>query len=204
MAISPHLPVAQLIDHESLLTLIPRTRVRWRQVTFPTGNSQLSQHESVIELDPGDDFSLFEANTWGQLYYASEMAVEEGDAIGIHLNSLVGHLLVYLEHARVLYSMLGFNGRLHLLIRLERILNVPFLIAHDRGLEEGPSSKLDRSLEFHLDFLSTLLEAGGDEIASQLLKTILLGLNWASGATGTSIEHLIAEGRSYNFWPAAR
>ena len=73
LVISPHLPVAQLIDHESLLSLIPRTRVRWRGDMFPTGNSQLSQHESVIELEPGDDFSLFEANTWGQLYYASEM-----------------------------------------------------------------------------------------------------------------------------------
>ncbi len=63
LVISPHLPVAQLIDHESLLTLIPRTRVQWRQEMFPTGNSQLSQHESVIELEPGDDFSFFEANT---------------------------------------------------------------------------------------------------------------------------------------------
>ena len=88
------------------------------------------------------------------------------------------------------------------MIKLERILNVPFLIAHGRDLEEGPSSKVDRSLEFDLDFLSTMLETGGDEIASQLLKTILLGLNWASGATSISIEHLIAEGRAYNFWPA--
>ncbi len=201
LAVSPNLPVAQLIDHEVLIMLVPRTRVRWRGEMFPTGNSHLSQHESVIELEPGDDFSLFEANTWGQLYYASEMAVEEGGAKGIHLWSLVGHLLVYLEHARVFYSTLGFNGRLHLQIRLERILNVPFLISQGRDLEEGPSSKLDRGLEFELDFLNTMLEAGGDQIARQLLKTILLGLNWASGASTTSIEHLIAEGRKYNFWP---
>ena len=201
VVIIPQLPVEPLIDHHSLLRLIPESRVPWRGELFPTGSSRLiSQHESAIELEPGDDFSMFEANIWGQLYYASEIAVEEGNAAGIHINSLIGHLLVYLEHARLVYSKMGFHGRLQALVRLERILNVPLLIGGGGALQTGPFSRLDRGLEFTIDFLTTAIETGVDEIAAQLLETIMLSLNWPAAATPTRLNNLISEGRKYNFW----
>ena len=79
LVIVPQLPARPLVDHRALLDLIPQSRVQWRSELFPTGSSRLiSQHESGIELEPGDDFSLFGANIWGQFYYASEIVVKEG------------------------------------------------------------------------------------------------------------------------------
>jgi hypothetical protein len=55
-------------------------------------------------------------------------------------------------------------------------------------------------MEFTIDFLTTTLAAGVDEIAARLLETILLSLNWPLAASPTSITELIAAGRRYNFW----
>ena len=103
-------------------------QVPWRSVGFPKGSIPISQHESAIILEADYKHpSLLEANIWGLLFYAYELADQVQGTSGIHLYSLLGHILVSVEHARATYDRLGFEGNLLLRTRLDRIRGVRIL-----------------------------------------------------------------------------
>jgi hypothetical protein len=86
-----------------------------RRLPRSTGGGLISQHESAIVLRPGSSFSILEANTWGMLYYATEVEREgpkqsEKELDGIHSYHFPGQLLVFLEHAGRLLPELGYVG----------------------------------------------------------------------------------------------
>ena len=148
---------------------------------------------------------MLETNVWGQMYYATELEralpTGSGGEKGMNLASLVGCLLVYLEHARMMYSQVGFDGVLRFFIRLERILRVPFLYTDAHGFPElSPNSRLDDTLQFYADLPSEDLQGHRDNIARELLRTIFLGLNWQNAATEESIIGLVNRGYKYNGW----
>ena len=113
-----------------------------------------SQHESGLILDADHHKSLIEANIWGLLFYAYDM-LEQLDAqgtAGIHEYSLVGRILVSLEHAKAMYELLGFQGTLLLRTRLEGIRDVPLLFTG------GSASRIDNIVEFDVTSTSDRLK----------------------------------------------
>jgi len=205
LALVPRFPSAPLIEHGRLLEVVRSTCVPWRQVGFPHSGSVISQHESVIALDMGSNFSSLEANVWGMLYYASEIEHVYENVAGIHLSSLLGHILVFLEHARQLYSTLGYDGTIEVRLILERIRGKPFLYFPMNIPESGPSSRLDDSFGFDLLVSSGRLKSQRDDVATDILRTLLFAMNWPDAATNpVSIRQFLAYGYKFNFWHAPR
>lgn len=202
LAICPRFPVATVVQQNELMEVLPQLRVRWRQNLFPYCGSFLSQHESAIGLGTGSGFSLLEANVWGQLYYATEVEEVTNSQNVIHFHLLLGHLLVYLEHARVFYEKLGFNGTLHFIVRLERVLRRPLYSRRIGFMQTPPASQFDDVVEFSADFTSDVLENTRDKIAAQLIRTMLFALNWPGAAADESTaEMYMADAYDFNSWP---
>jgi hypothetical protein len=205
LALVPRFPAEPLIEHGRLLQVVRSTCLQWRQVGFPRSGSVISQHESVIALDIGSNFSSVEANVWGLLYYVSEIERVYEKVTGIHLSSLLGHILVFLEHARQLYSILGYDGTIEVRLILERIRGKPFLYFPMNIPEIGPSSRLDDSFGFDLLISSSRLKSQRDDVATDILRTLFFAMNWPDVATSSdSIKQCLQYGYEFNFWQAPR
>jgi len=95
--------------------MIAKDEVFWRACVFPRSvNSFVTQHESVIVLAPAvRQPSIFEANVWGMLFYATAIEGNHYRSVGIHLGDFVGHILVFLRHAGNMMKAFGYSGPLH-------------------------------------------------------------------------------------------
>ena len=94
---------------------------------------------------------------WGQLMYSCEvehLVSEEGRQVaGIHLYAFLGHILVFLEHARVIYHKIGYNGSLLLRTLLKRVQGKPFIdFPYDNFPETGPASRIDDEIARYFEF----------------------------------------------------
>ena len=124
LVVSPLFPSRQLVSEQELENQVVSFVVRWRQVGFPSISRKVTQKESVLLLNPSGDFSLFEATSFGQLFYAfdiidSDTTLRRGSVPqSIHLYELLGHILVVLQHAGVLLARLGYRGDVILRTRL--------------------------------------------------------------------------------------
>jgi hypothetical protein len=146
-------------------------------------------------------FSLLEANVWGLLYYATEIEEVANSQNQIHLVQLLGYVLVYLEHARIFYQKVGFNGTLQFFVRLERALRVPLFSERLGFRETPPSSQFDDLVEFGADFTNETLQTARDAVATQLIRTILFALNWPAAAADQSvIELFLQDAYKFNAW----
>lgn len=203
LAVSPKYPSRRLADERRLRELIQPAAVSWRQVGFPRRGTSITQFESVIILVPAGSFSMLDASLWGLLYYAWELErqVEQGRN-GIHLHSMMGHLLVLLEHARLTLRALGYDGTLAIRVRLERVRGVPLLWHADNHPQFGPASRLDNEVDFEFDVLSNQLDTQRDQVAKDLLRQLLFALNWADAATDEAmLDRFVTMGHEYNYWP---
>ncbi len=105
----------------------------WRDCGFPQLiNNVISQHESVIVLKPVHVSSIMEANVWGMLFYGSQIEADEavsakGTMAGIHLYRFTGYVLVFLHHARMMLSTLGYSGPLSVEASLSSIRGIKWL-----------------------------------------------------------------------------
>ena len=100
------------------------------------------------------------------------------------------------------YQRVGFNGSLRIVLRLERVLRVPLYSNHIRFRATPPSSQFDDVIGFSTDFSSQILESDRDNIATQLIKTILFALNWPDAAAFEStIESFVKDAYEFNRWP---
>ena len=210
LAISPRFPSRSLLSPGQLLSLIQNTRVSpWRRTSFPLSHKAvLSQHESALVLDGGRGrFSLLEANIWGLLFYACEIeqpANTEGRGIPgtIHLHDFVGRLLVFLEHARQSYAIIGYDGTLEIRMVLERMRGKPFIHFPEGFAMKGPESYLDDNISFDLSSPSLRLHTSRDAVAVDILRILLFAVNFSEIAMeDTQTYRLLDHGYEFNIWP---
>ena len=206
LSLCPQFPTRRLVGEHQLLKVINSERIPWRNTGFPLGRETVTQQESVLVMHPTLDFSLMEANIWGQLTYSCEIedviGRERRQIAGIHLHTLLGYILVFLEHARTIYRNIGFIGPLLLRTLLKRVQGKPF-VHFPRGNHPmpGPASRIDDEISFDISFSATKLDQQRDEIAGDLLKTLLFSLNWPTqGGNSSAITGLLDDAANYNFW----
>jgi hypothetical protein len=206
VAVSPQFPDRQLIEHGALLTQFTPHHVAWRQSGFPVPNlPKISAHESLLIPGAAYRFSLLEMTVWGHLFYAVEFedvfTDERGgeQARGIHSHALVGYLLVFLEHARSVLKMLGYDGPLLVQVQMVRIRGIPFLYFPNNTPEEIGAAPFDDALSFDVSTSSTALATDLDNVAGEIAKTIFLALNWSAQALGlNAVKQIIQKGHDYN------
>ena len=200
LSLCPQFPTRPLIGEHQLLEIIRSERIPWRGTAFPLGTEIITQQESVLVLHPTKYFSLVEANVWGQFTYSCEIEYliggEGQDIAGIHLNAFLGHILVFLEHARTVYHKIGYNGSLLLRTLLKRVQGKHFLHFPDGNFPvPGPASRIDDVISFDISSSAVRL----DEVAGDLLKTLFFSLNWPEqGADSSANTELLDAAATYN------
>jgi len=203
IVISPVYPVRPLIQHDKLQSLMRDISVQQRRVEFPSSHLDRScQHESIIILDTRGRFEFIEANIWGQFCYAREVEGQGNVGNYVHVQQLVGALLLYLEHARRMLLEVGFDGTLRFAVGLERVLKRPFFITGYAGqVEKCGCSILDDEIAFQQDCSSEEFRSSRDRIAVELLRTIFYAVNWPEGvADEASIAGILEMGYKFNLW----
>jgi len=206
LSISPHFPTRRLIEEHALLQLVTSEQVPWRSVRFPSNRETVTQHESVLLLHPASGFSMVEVGVWGNLFYALEierLTGEQGHQVaGIHLYAFLGHVLVFLEHARRIYRRMGYSGSLFVRAILRRVRGKPFIYADPYGSQEvGPSSRIDDEVIVEFSTPADRLYTHRDDVAGDLLKTLFFALNWPDQAADPGlIANLVAKGAYFNSW----
>lgn len=205
LSVCPSFPSKPLVSHGKLLKLLKACYVPWRQDQFPQSSIPVSQHESAIILKADYGHSLLEANVWGLLFYAYDLLdrlYPDREPSGIHLYSLLGHILVILEHAKIVYSKLGFEGTLLFRTTLDRIRGVPVLSpSYYNQLTPRGGSPLDDHVEFDTAATSGRLKIERDVIAVEILRSLMFALNHADLAANEDVMgKLLEDGYKYNFW----
>jgi hypothetical protein len=206
LSISPHFPTRRIVEEHSLLQLMTSERVNWKSSGFPSNRETVTQHESVLLLHPAIGFSMVEAGVWGNLFYALEIEHLHGEqgrqVAGIHLYAFLGHLLVFLEHARKIYRHIGYSGSLFVRAILRRVRGKQFIYSDQLDFQElGPSSRIDDEVIVEFSTPADRLEAHRDDMAGDLFKAIFFALNWASQAADPAlIANLIAKAAYFNSW----
>ncbi len=206
LSLCPLFPAHRLIEHPGLLKLVSAARINWRQSGFPASHDPFTQHESVLIRHPAYRFGLLDATVWGSLFYAAEMdELWENEVPGIHLYALLGYVLVFLEHAGVLYSKLGYHGPLRITMEFDRIQGSAFLYDGGGGrVIQGPSSPLDDLFTLGIEVSTERLTKERDSVARELIAAIFFALNWPEMASEEpAVESLIKGGYDYNFWKGA-
>lgn len=203
LCIVPRFPSRHLCEQARLRSIVEAKRISWRQVGFPRSSEGfISQHESVICLRPGSSFSFLEANTWGMLFYATEIELETENFEGIHLYHFLGQLLVFLEHAGLVLSEVGYNGPLKLDMKLEALRGAKWVYAEGGFMRTaGPSSELDDDVEFSIETTTQDLQQRRDAVGMDLLRVIFFAVNWPDAVTAPdALAELIRGGYNYNLW----
>lgn len=205
VAVVPLFPVTPLADQGAIGEFVRSERLDWRHVAFPQGQEVVTQHESVLDLHAAVGFSLLEANTWGQVFYAMEvervekMGVEEVEKEEhfIHLYSFLGHLQLYLQHAARFFRHFGFNGVLQLRVRMTGLRGVRFrfeAMPDYRKIASRFDDQVDVSLEVPTwEFLEDHLGS-----AKRLYRLIFFAVNWPETTDDASLQRLVQWGNEYN------
>jgi hypothetical protein len=120
--------------------------------------------------------------------------------VGIHVFHFVGQLLVFLEHAGMILTGLGYNGPLHVVMRMRAIRGVPWIYFQSGFPEMGPASILDNEVEFSLDTTAPELTARRDAVAMDLLRLVFFATNWAKATASAKLEAFVKGGYKYNSW----
>ena len=206
LSICPHFPTRPLLGGHELLEIVRSTLIPWRGTAFPANVEVITQLDSALLLHPVLGFSLTDANIWGQLTYCCEIeeAFKVGDqsVSGIHLYAFLGHVLVFLEHARQTYRKFGYNANLLIRILLKRIRGKPFVYAWYGNLPvTGRASPIDDEVSLEISVPARRLNENRDEVAGDLLKELFFCFNWPEqGADEASLLDLMAKAAMYNGW----
>ena len=205
LCVVPRFPARPILEQAKLRPLIERNTLQWRQVIFPKiYNPIISQHESVIVLQAEGDFSLFEVNVWGMLFYGANLESETKDGVGMHLYHVAGCVLLFLRHADRMLQGMGYSGALLVETNLASILGVPWLYAEMGWLTPRPGSVLDDTATFSIETTSEALHKKPDSVAIDVLRYIGFSANWPELVDSPKkLEMLILEGYRYNLWDAA-
>jgi hypothetical protein len=212
LAACPTFPDKELVPRARAKDLLTSSIIPWRSGTFPYSVEAITQHESMVVVRPsGLDRSFLELNTWGLLFYGHNIYFDQSQQVnsstaprGIHLYSLIGHILVYLEHFRSIFQKIGFEGSLLIRVRLDKIRGISLLYSDGwNGLSANPASPLDDDFEFEMLTDSCRLLGDRDGLTVELIKVLLYALNQHDTAINDqSIMKLIAAGYWFNSWSA--
>ena len=210
VGIAPTFPTAPVCETASLRNLLFEKRVRWRSSGFPLITDTVSQHESLLAVHAGDEFSLLEVNTWGLVSYAG--MVEErwspagggGQYGGIHMWGLFGRTLVFLDYARQMYEAVGYEGALTAHVALDHVRAVPLLMFLHSHPEEVAKSRVDDAVTLEIALSTDRLRADRDGVGVELLRAVLFALGWAEAANDEHREKitytLLEAAYKYNLW----
>jgi len=183
-------------------------RTGWRGVGFPRNAAKfVTQNESILSLAEGETGMMVEANVWGMLFYGTDLDTEinlkSTSISGIHLYRLVGHLLVFTEHANQMTSRFGGESPLSFDVTLSDILGIPWFYSQGDmgGIYEGPKSPLDDEFSFSLPTTSEELRKRPDALVMSMLQHILFAMNWSDYVNKPAgLESLLRTGYKCNSW----
>lgn len=119
-----------------------------------------------LAFGAAETFSLLEANTWGMLFFASQIEERTDIIKGIHLNRFLGNLLAFTKYTAQVLSRLRYTGPLRADIRLDGMRGVKWQ-HFTRGAfpEDGPCSELDDTIQFSSETDTDALINGPDALA---------------------------------------
>jgi hypothetical protein len=203
ISVVPRFPARPLCEQVNLRPLLMNNLINWRQTLFPRPDEVvISQHESAIILQPTGDFSIFEANIWGLLFYTAKIEDQEEDKSSIHLPRAVGLVLLFTRHAMTALNAIGYAGPIVIEVRLSSVLRVDWLYFTQRTFANRKSgSELDENVVFSITTTTDRLREEFRQTAMDLLQYILFSVNLSRFAdTPKKLEQLIEDGYGYNFW----
>jgi hypothetical protein len=201
--IVPRFPARPVCEQERLRSFITASYVSWRGVTFPKpSNSIISQHESAIVLDANGDWSIFEANVWGMLFYCTKIDRDENKTPGIHPYEVVGKVMLFIRHADSMLLALGYVGPVLIETSLTSILGVGWLNIQRRMLfPNRHGSELDDDVTFSVETTSEALHEKPDGVAMDVLRYIFFSANLPDLIDPPQrFEELVRMGYEYNSW----
>lgn len=207
LCVCPEFPVRQLMEPHALRSLVDSLKVSWRDGIFPYGLETITQQDSVIVLHPISNFSTVELNGWGQVSYFFEIEYllnkESSKVPSIHLNALLGHILVSLAHSGKFYRNLGFNGSLLLRTLMMRVRGKAFThYPHGNVAFTGPASRIDDEITIDISIPATRLIEHRNGVAADLFKLLFFSLNWAGAASDeAAVADLLNGAAKFNHWP---
>jgi hypothetical protein len=203
VCVVPRFPARPLCDESVLYPLINRKAFQWRGTSFPIpGSTTISQHESVIAMSAAGEFSIFEANIWGMMFYSAQICDADNPAkkLGIHLYGFIGTMMLFVRNADSMLQKLGYSGPLEITTRLTSIQEVQWLYGNI-GILSKRGSELDSGVEFSISTTSELLHDQTDHIIKDLLKYVFFAVNWPGIMdTKQELENLLRYGYRYNQW----
>lgn len=201
--IVPRFPARPICEGHELVPCVLHHFVQWRGIEFPKlGDNIATQHESVVVLRPGRNFSIFEANIWGMLFYGTQIDGDHNGTLGIHLYEFVGTLMVFLRHAGEMLRALGYTGPILIETALTSILGVQWLQPSQSWLTPMPGSKLDDYVAFSIETTSEALRETPDAVAMNLLRYVFFSVNLRDLVEAPhKLKELLSDGYRFNSWP---
>lgn len=204
ITIVPRFPAEPLVNHFSLLRHTQLINIPWRQVGFPrNAQATVSQHESLIQLRPGSNFSILEANIWGLLFFGSEIERHEEQGAkykGIHLFQFLGNVFVFVQYASKLLKHLSYTGSLHVEIRMRKMRGVNWVSFEHNFPVDGPASELDDTIHMATEIQSDQLFESPNQVSLDLLRLIFSATNWTALVQPDAIGRLTSGAYHYNSW----
>lgn len=211
MFVAPRFPSRPLCEQVALKPLIMQNLVQWRGVLFPNpSKTAVSQHESAIMLGAtGRPFSFFEGSIWGSLFYGTgifDAAEGEHRPEGIHLYSVVGHIMLFLRHAHVMLKAMGYSGPVDIETTLASTLGIPWLYGDHlySGVFSKAGSTLDADVKFSVSTTTDVLDQNPDSVAMDVLRYVFFSVDWADQVdTPEKVANLVRYGHVFNGWRRA-
>jgi hypothetical protein len=202
LSVIPRFPASRLAQQEHLRKCVEDSVLAWRQVGFPKPyNPTISQHESVLVLQPEAEFSLFELNVWGMLFYGTTLEMEADEGPGIHLYRLAACIMLFLEHAGRVLEILRYSGPLRIEVSLASMLGVQWLVPEVHWLTPKPGSVLDDKVNFFVETTSEALREKVDAVSMDIIRYICFSANLSEHVNNAEkLDNLIRHGYKYNFW----
>ena len=204
LCVVPRFPARPIVEQSNLKPMIERKTLEWHQGVFPkVYNPIISQHESVIVLRPAADFSLFEANIWGMLFYGTTLEGEAEGTVGIHLHHLAGCVLLFLRHSSNMLGTLGYSGPILIEVTLDSILGVPWLYDPGGWPEFKEGSVLDDNASFATETTADVLDEKAEQVAMDVLQYVGFSANWPELVDSPAkLVALLRQGYRYSGWEA--
>jgi hypothetical protein len=203
LSLVPRFPSRPICEQRDLKARIMASTEYWRGVTFPrVEKSIIFQHESAVILEAARQFSIFEANIWGMLFYGTQIEGNHNGQLGIHLHEFVGSVLIFIRHATKLFQLLGYSGPVLIEMALASIRGVPWLFSdHGMWIASGPESELDDHVAFSITTTTETLRERTDGIAMDLLRYVFFSVNWPELVEPPNLEAVVRSGYTFNSWP---
>jgi schlafen family protein len=202
LSVVPRFPAKPILEQAKLAPLIKQNTLQWHMGTFPKlFNPMISQHESTIVLQPGAEFSIFETNIWGMLFYGTQLESVTRGLAGIHLHHLAGCVLLFLRHSSIMLGAMGYSGPIMIEVTLASMLDVPWLYDDQGFADFREGSVLDDAADFAIEATTHALQEAPDGVAKEVLQYVLFSANWSERVDSPAkVATLLSAGYRYSGW----